>query len=113
MISKELKKGSTEILILSLLEDGPRHGYEVGKLIETRSDGVLTLHAASLYPILYRLESKRLVRGEWERKTSGRKRRFYRLTAAGRKLLSRERSSWRSFVAAIDKVARIRHAELD
>jgi PadR family transcriptional regulator len=113
MISKELKKGSTEILILSLLEDGPRHGYEVGKLIETRSDGVLTLHAASLYPILYRLESKRLVRGEWERTKSGRKRRFYRLTAAGRKLLSRERSSWRSFVAAIDKVARIRHAELD
>lgn len=113
MISKELKKGSTEILILSLLEDGPRHGYEIGKLIEVRSDGVLKLHAASLYPILYRLESKGLVRGTWERKVSGRRRRFYHLTTQGRKLLSRERRSWRSFVAAIDKVARIRHAELD
>jgi PadR family transcriptional regulator len=112
LISKELKKGSTDFMILSLLEDGPRHGYEIGKLIETRSEGVLKLHAASLYPILYRLESKRLVQGAWERKAGGRKRRFYRLTAAGRKLLSRERGSWRAFVAAIDKVARVRHAEI-
>ena len=113
MISKELKKGSTEVLILSMLEDGPRHGYEIGKLIESRSEGVLKLHAASLYPILYRLESKRLVQGAWERKAGGRRRRFYRLTAAGRKLLSRERASFRSFVAAIEKVAGIRHAELN
>jgi PadR family transcriptional regulator len=115
MISKELKKGSTEILILSLLEDGSRHGYEIGKLIESRSDGVLKLHAASLYPILYRLESKHLVQGTWERKVGGRKRRFYRITAAGRKLLSRQRTSWRSFVSAIEKVAGIHAgpAELD
>jgi PadR family transcriptional regulator len=113
MISRELKKGSTEVLILSLLEDGPRHGYEIGKLIESRSDGVLKLNAASLYPILYRLESRRLVQGSWERKGEGRRRRVYQLTPSGRKALSRERSSWRSFMSAIEKVARIRHVEMD
>lgn len=111
MISRELKKGSTEVLILSLLENQPRHGYEIGKLIEARSDGVLKLNAASLYPILYRLETRRLVQGSWERKGEGRRRRVYRLTAAGKKVLARERSSWRSFVSAIEKVARIRPIE--
>ena len=113
MISRELKKGSTEILILSLLEDMPRHGYEIGKLIESRSDGVLKLNAASLYPILYRLEARKVIQGSWERKESGRRRKLYRLTATGRKRLARERLSWRSFVSAIDKVARIRRAEVD
>ena len=113
MISRELKKGSTEILILSLLEDQSRHGYELGKLIESRSEGVLKLNAASLYPILYRLEARRLVKGRWDDRASGRRRRCYSLTAEGRKVLGRQRSSWRSFVDAIEKVAGIRHAELD
>ena len=116
MISRELKKGSTEILILSLLEDQPRHGYEIGKLIDARSEGVLKLNAASLYPILYRLEKRRWIKGGWESKDTKRRRRYYRLTASGRKVLEKQRRSWHSFVDAIDKVAgisRSRHAELD
>ena len=108
-ISKELKKGSTEIVILSLLEDEPRHGYEIGKLITVRSDGVLKLNAASLYPILYRLEKKKWIKGSWELKQA-RRRRVYKLTAEGRRMLREQRSSLRSFVEAIYKVASIRHA---
>lgn len=113
MISKELKKGSTEILILSLVEDRPRHGYEIGKLIESRSEGVLKLNAASLYPILYRLEKRKWIKGSWAGKDVGRRRRYYRLTAAGKKVLAKQRRSWRSFVDAIEKVTRVRHAEMD
>ena len=113
MISRELKKGSTEILILSLLEDQSRHGYELGKLIESRSEGVLKLNAASLYPILYRLEARKWIKGSWEKQDGARRRRCYTLTAAGKKMLLTQRKSWRSFVDAIEKVAGIRHAELD
>ena len=113
MISRELKKGSTEILILSLLENQTRHGYELGKLIESRSEGVLKLNAASLYPILYRLEAQKWIKGSWEKPNGGRRRRCYALTTAGKKMLLIQRKSWRAFVNAIEKVAGIRHAELD
>ena len=109
VISRELKKGSTEILLLSLLEDEPRHGYEIGKQLAERSDGVLQLNAASLYPILYRLEKNKWIKGAWEIR-AGRRRRVYRLTAAGTRVLAQQRTSWRSFIDAIEKVARIRHA---
>lgn len=109
MISRELKKGSTDVLILSLLDDQPSHGYEIGKQIAERSGGVLKLNAASLYPILYRFEKKRWIKGAWHVR-DGRRRRTYSLTALGTKVLARERSSWRAFVDAIEKVTRIRHA---
>jgi PadR family transcriptional regulator PadR len=60
MLDRELKRGSTEMLILAMVEDRPRHGYEIGKLIERRSRGVLQFHVASLYPLLYRLEKRGL-----------------------------------------------------
>jgi transcriptional regulator len=110
MISKEIKKGSTETLVLALLEDEPRHGYEIGKLIEHRSDGVLQYHVASLYPILYRLEKRRWIRGKWETGKGGRRRRYYELTALGRRVLGRHRASWRSFINAMEGVAGIRNA---
>ena len=88
MLDREVKRGSTEMLILALVEDRPRHGYEIAKLIEQRSDGVLQFHVASLYPLLYRLEKRGLIKGRWVEKAGQRRRRFYKLTAAGQKILA-------------------------
>src|SRR5262245_5296125 len=107
---RELKKGSTELLLLSLVEDQPRHGYEIGKLIERRSHGVVQFHVASLYPLLYRLERRGLIQGRWVERAGQRRRRFYRITAEGRKTLLKQRSGWREFVAAIDRVLGLRPA---
>ena len=109
-MDRELKKGSTELLVLSLIEARPRHGYEIGKLIEERSQGVLKFHIASLYPMLYRLERRGLITGRWVEKTGQRRRRFYRLTAKGRRLLASHRSRWEEFINALTRVAGIRHA---
>ena len=105
MIDRELKKGSTELLILTLLDETPRHGYEVGQLIEQRSDGVLKYHIASLYPMLYRLEKRGWIEGRWKEKTGQRRRRYYRLTALGRKVLAEQRNKWKEFIGAIEQVA--------
>ena len=104
---RELKKGSAELLVLSMVEARPRHGYEIRKLIETRSQGALTFNVASLYPLLYRLEKRGWVKGTWVEKAGQRRRRFYRLTAEGRKVLKAQRSGWRNFVAAINRVTAI------
>lgn len=106
---REVKKGSAEMLVLALLEDRQRHGYEIAKLIETRSGGAITFQAASLYPILYRLEKRGLIEGRWVEKTGERRRRFYRLTAAGGDVLKRQRSFWKEFIRALDRVAAITH----
>jgi PadR family transcriptional regulator PadR len=103
--SKELKKGSADLLILALIEDRPRHGYEIGRLIGERSQGTLSYHVASLYPTLYRLEDDLLVEGRWVEKAGQRRRRYYRITAAGRRRLASERSVWQSFFVAVDRVA--------
>ena len=100
---KELKKGNAELLILALLEDKSRHGYEIGKLIAERSDGVLRFHVASLYPLLYRFERRGWVKGEWE-PAGGRRRRYYRLTHTGRKILREQRSRWRAFAGAVNRI---------
>jgi transcriptional regulator len=107
---RELKKGSAELLILSLVEDRQRHGYEICKLIETRSDGALSFNVASLYPMLYRLEKRGWIQGRWVDKAGQRRRRYYRLTAAGKKVLRAQRSHWQSFVAAINQIAGIENA---
>jgi transcriptional regulator len=103
-VDRELKKGSAELLILSLLSTRPRHGYEIHKQIEDRSDGVLRFNVASFYPLLYRLEKRGLVEGRWVEKAGQRRRRYYRLTAAGRAVLKQRRSVWNEFVAAINRV---------
>ncbi len=107
MLDREVKRGSTEMLILALVEDRPRHGYEIAKLIEQRSDGVLQFHAASLYPLLYRLEKRGLIKGQWVERAGERRRRFYKLTAGGRKILAEQRQTWKEFFAALDRVAGI------
>jgi|SRR4030095_5356460 PadR family transcriptional regulator, regulatory protein PadR len=107
MLDREVKKGSSEMLILALVEDRPRHGYEIAKLIKRRSDGVLQFHAASLYPLLYRLEKRGLIKGRWVEKSGERRRRFYKLTVAGQKILAEHRQTWKEFFAALDRVAGI------
>jgi PadR family transcriptional regulator PadR len=107
MLDREVKRGSTEMLILALVEDRPRHGYEIAKLIEQRSDGVLQFHVASLYPLLYRLEKRGLIKGRWVERPGERRRRFYKLTAAGQKILAEQRQTWKEFFAALDRVAGI------
>jgi transcriptional regulator len=101
---REWKKGSAELLILSLLEQQPRHGYDLCKLIEARSQGSLRFHVTTLYPLLGRLEEQGLVQGKWIEKAEQRRRRYYSLTPRGRKVLSRQRESWREFVAAVSRV---------
>ena len=110
MLDRELKKGSAELLILSLVEDRPRHGYEIGQLIELRSSGVLHFNIASLYPLLYRLEKRGWIRGRWVEKAGQRRRRYYRLTPAGQKTLEAQRDGWREFVTAISQITGIQHA---
>lgn len=103
--SKEQKKGSADLLILALLEGRARHGYEIGRLIVERSQGALSYHIASLYPTLYRMEDDGLITGQWVEKAGQRRRRYYKLTAAGRKRLAHERSVWQNFFVALDRVA--------
>ena len=110
MADHELKKGSTELLILALLESRPRHGYEIGKLIEARSGGRLTFRIGSLYPVLCRLEDRGLISGRWMEKPGERRRRFYRLTTGGRRMLERQRSAWKEFSDAVNQILRSRHA---
>ena len=100
----EWKKGSAELLVLSLLEAQPRHGYDISKLIEARSGGALTFHVTSLYPLLHRLEQQGWIEGKWVEKAEQRRRRYYRLTAAGRRVLRSKQQSWKDFVAAIGRV---------
>ncbi len=109
-LDRELKKGSAELLILSLVEDRPRHGYEIGQLIELRSGGLLRFNVASLYPLLYRLEKRGWIRGRWVEKAGQRRRRYYRLTSAGKKMLATQRDGWVEFVTAISRITGIQHA---
>src|SRR6476646_5904732 len=102
VLDRELKKGSAELLILSLIEARPRHGYEISKLIESRSDGTIKFNIASLYPLLYRLEKRGWIKGRWIEKAGERRRRYYRLTTEGKKILRAQRSTWAAFVAAIN-----------
>jgi PadR family transcriptional regulator, regulatory protein PadR len=109
-LDRELKKGAAELLLLSVLEARPRHGYELGKLIETLSGGRLVFHLDSLYPLLYRLEERGWLKGTWVEKAGERRRRFYRLTPTGQRVLARQRQTWDQFVEAVRLVTRGEHA---
>ena len=105
-----LKRGTAELLILAQLEERPRHGYEIAQQIARRSSGTVSFHAASLYPILYRLERHGLIAGRWIEKAGQRRRRFYRLTTAGRKVLGDRRRAWRTFMQAVQRAAGVGYA---
>src|SRR5918993_4366674 len=100
-LDRELKKGAAELLLLSVLKARPRHGYELGKLIETQSGGRLVFHLDSLYPLLYRLEEREWIKGTWVERPNERRRRFYKLTAEGRQVLAEQRKTWAAFVEAV------------
>ena len=104
--SRDLQKGSAEMLVLALVEEQQRHGYEIAQLIEQRSNGEIRFRVPSLYPLLYRLERRGLVEGRWVEKAGVRRRRFYRLTPKGRKILLQQRRTWDSFVEAVRMVTR-------
>jgi transcriptional regulator len=110
VFDRELKKGSAELLILSLIENQARHGYEISKLIEERSDGVLKFNVASFYPLLYRLEQRGLIAGRWVEKAGQRRRRYYRLTAQGKNVLRTQRATWLDFVNAIHRITEAENA---
>jgi transcriptional regulator len=110
LFDRELKKGSAELLILSLIEHRPRHGYEISKLIEERSEGALKFNVASFYPLLYRLEKRGFVSGRWVERAGQRRRRYYQLTAQGKTVLKEQRSSWVNFVNAINRITGEEHA---
>jgi transcriptional regulator len=107
---RELKKGSAELLILSLVESRARHGYEMAKLIESRSQGTLSFQVASLYPLLYRLESRGWIQGCWVEKAGQRRRRYYRLTGEGKKVLAAQQERWRRFIQAVHRITGVEFA---
>lgn len=109
-LEREMKKGSAELIILSVVESRARHGYEISKLIETRSQGQLKFHVASLYPLLYRLEERQWLQGRWVEKAGQRRRRFYSLTPEGRRVLARQRETWETFVQSMRLITSSSHA---
>ena len=109
-LERELKKGAAELMVLSIVEGGARHGYEIGKLIETYSGGQLKFHVASLYPLLYRLEERGWLQGRWVEKAGQRRRRFYSLTKEGHRVLARQRDTWKSFVHSMHLITGVDHA---
>jgi PadR family transcriptional regulator PadR len=110
IIEAAARKGSAELLILSALEDGQLHGYDIAREITRKSDGLLTFHVASLYPLLYKLEDRKWIQGRWVEKGAQRRRRYYKLTAEGRRTLASQRGRWAAFVGALTKAAGLRHA---
>jgi transcriptional regulator len=100
----QLKKGSAELLILSLLEDQARHGYDLSRLIEQRSAGAVKFRVASLYPLLYKLEQRSWIGGRWVEKAGQRRRRYYHLTKEGKRVLAAQQRGWREFVQAINLI---------
>jgi PadR family transcriptional regulator PadR len=109
-LARELKRGSTELLILALLDERERHGYDLARLIDERSRGAISFHVASLYPTLYRMEDKGLIEGRWVEKAGQRRRRYYQLTRDGKKTLASQRSVWESFFEGLNRVARFTSA---
>ena len=105
-----LKKGTAELLVLAQLEDEPRHGYDIATRIEQRSNGAVVFNVASLYPILYRLEAQGSISCWWVERAGQRRRRFYKLTAAGRKKLTQQRQAWSVFMSAVQRAAGLEYA---
>ena len=99
------KKGSAELLVLAQLEARPRHGYEIGVEIERRSEGAVSFQTASLYPVLYRLERKGLIAGQWVEAAGQRRRTYYKLTPTGQRVLLEQRRNWSEFLIALQRAA--------
>jgi transcriptional regulator len=102
MFSPEMKKGSMEMLILSMLDESESHGYEIGKQIEQRSGGLIEFRISTLYSVLYRIEKSGWIKGRWMERAGERRRCYYRLTTAGKKVLAAQEKTWREFVGVVN-----------
>ena len=100
---QQLRKGSTTILILSLLAEGNKHGYAIMRELEQRSEGYFSMTAALLYPTLHQMEKDGLVTSEWEKSPGQHKRKIYAITPAGRQYLTNGQAEWRRFVEQLFK----------
>lgn len=109
-VDATLKKGTAELLVLAQLEGRPRHGYEIAQQIAARAEGGVSFQPASLYPVLYRLERRGLISGRWVEKAGQRRRRYYRLTAEGRRILAERRQRWSAFIQAVRQAAGLDYA---
>jgi PadR family transcriptional regulator, regulatory protein PadR len=109
-VSAQIKRGSAELAVLTLLAKQPLHGYEIAKQIAEQTGGVLRFDMASLYPMLYRFERKSWVVAQWQRLPNGRRRRCYRLTSAGRRQLAPLREQWRVFFRAFQNITGFQNA---
>jgi PadR family transcriptional regulator PadR len=102
----EILQGTLDLLILQVLQWGPRHGHGIGQMIRTRSEHTLQVEHGSLYPALHRLRRDGWITSEWKTSEANRRAKYYRLTPAGRRQLSREQSRWRRVVKAVARVMR-------
>jgi PadR family transcriptional regulator PadR len=109
LATPEQKKGSLELLVLSVLATAPRHGYEIGRMIELRSAGHLQFRISTLYPVLYRMENRGWIQGRWVERPGERRRCYYHLTEAGKLALSEQHDQWRAFAAAVTLVVEAGH----
>lgn len=109
-VSSRISRGSAELAILSLLEQEPLYGFEIAKSIKERTGGALRFTLASLYPMLYELEKRGWIKGQWKNNSEGRDRRYYSLTATGKKELKPLRKEWRAFFVALDQIAGVANA---
>jgi len=109
-VSLQIKRGSAELAVLSVLAEAPLHGYEIAKRIREETGGAITFDVAALYPILYAMETKGWVEGYWEESGSGRRRRSYRLTSDGKKRLQPLRREWRDFFKGLNRLTRFSDA---
>lgn len=109
-VNSKISRGSAELAILALLGQGPFYGFEIAKSIEERTGGALRFTLASLYPMLYELEKRGWIKGQWKNNSEGRDRRYYSLTAAGKKQLDPLRKEWRAFFNALDQIAGVSNA---
>lgn len=104
MFNPDLKRGSLELLILSVLETGPHHGYDIGKKLEQVSGGRIEFRASTLYSILYRMEDREWIKGRWVERRGERRRCYYNLTARGSTELESQKAEWRAFAAVVNQV---------
>ena len=109
-IPSKIARGSAELAVLALLEEQSLYGFDIAKQIEERTGGALRFTMASLYPMLYELENRGSLKAQWEANPAGRDRRYYSLTAKGRKELEPLRREWKAFFVALDQLTRFSHA---
>lgn len=108
MIMKRLRKqtldGNVETLVLTILEAGPSYGYRIVKELAERSEGILRLGEGTIYPVLYRLEERKIISAKWHLAKNGRQRKYYRLIPKGRRVLAGNRQQWQMLVSVMEKV---------